>query len=84
LSEISAAEDRDLVAFAWAMASAADWSAGQAIDFFAWPQKHEREYAAWVLLGQPCRDDDPGWDRFVELVLGSEGRLREFLLEAEA
>lgn len=79
---ILTAKDSELVAFARAMLDAADWSAEQAIDFFAWPQKWAREYAVWSELNRPVADD-PTWDRFVELVLGGEGPLREFLLEAD-
>lgn len=83
-SNVMHASIGELVAFARAMAFAADWSAEQAIDFFAWNQKREREFAAWTLLGRPAADGDPGWDEFLDLANGSEGRLREYLLEAQA
>lgn len=83
MSDINRADDRELVAFSRAMCFATDWSAERVIDFFAWPQRYEREFLAWSLLGQPARDDDPGWDTFSDLANGSEARLREYLIEAQ-
>lgn len=82
-ANIANAGNNELVAFARAMALAVVWSAEQAIDFFAWSQKWEREFAAWTLLGRPADDGDPGWDEFLDLANGSEGRLREYLWEAQ-